>query len=110
MQKSIPKKKPSKRLVKVGIAIILIVLFDLSPFGGNIRYYIKWIECGTKPLVIASKPGGGVSWYEETNPFPTVLQTQIWYCTPLEAEQDGYSANEFSYDFPHLYPPKSKSE
>lgn len=79
--------------------IIAIVLFDLSPFGGNIRFYLKWIECGSRPVQVAS--WAGVAWYEES-PLFSVPRTQVWYCTPLEAEQAGYSANKHYRDFPHL--------
>ena len=87
----------------VGIVVILFLLFDITPFGGNIRFYSTWMACGAKPVRVASAPGSGVIWYEETAPFePVRFLYQKYYCTPLEAEQAGYSADQNSYTFPHL--------
>lgn len=81
--------------------IILLFLFDISPFGGSMSFYAKWVECGRKPVKTASLPG--MIWYEETKPFELIRSGyQTYYCTPLQAEEAGYSANSDSYDFPHL--------
>lgn len=92
------RNKIAVLVICVGVVAILVIN-DLFFFGGNIRFYTKWIECGSKPLVGAGKPG--IKWYEESSTFDLV-RGQTWFCTPLEAEQAGYSANEYSWDRPHL--------
>lgn len=91
-------KKHTKLAVSVAFCVALIC-FDLSPFGGNIYFYMKWAECGQRPYEVASKPG--VQWYQKA-PLFAVMRTQRWYCTPLEAERAGYSASSTSWEFPHI--------
>lgn len=79
-------------LVIVTAFITLLILFDLSPFGGNIRFYSKWAECGVKPVQVESLPGR--AWYEESPGFIVLFRNQSWYCTSAEAERAGYSANK----------------
>lgn len=79
--------------------VIVIVAFDMTPFGGNIRFYMKWAGCGARPVQVASKPG--IAWYEDS-PLFSIPRTQVWFCTPIEAERAGYSATANSYTFPHL--------
>lgn len=88
------------KLIIIGAVIVAIILFDLSPFGGNIRFYAKWISCGQKPVQIES--WGGNKWYEESPAFMPLMRNQSWYCTPIQAERAGYSADEHAYSFPHL--------
>lgn len=85
------------------VVVGLFILFDITPFGGNITFYSKWVECGRKPVSVQSAPGAGIVWYEETESFqPVRFLYQKYYCTPLQAEEAGYSANSKLYDFPHL--------
>ncbi len=101
----------SKRTVKQKIwwALILfisftalIILVDQTPYGGQIEFYSKWGGCGTKPL---REPAhfDSMRYYEES---PNIdlfrLRPQAYFCTPLEAEEAGYSANKTEYIFPHL--------
>ncbi len=98
-----PKEKttrPNKKTKFIILAIVTaIILFDLTPFGGNIRFYVKWAQCGSRPVQTAS--WAGIAWYEPS-PFFAIWRGQAWYCTPIEAERAGYSANEDRYEFPHL--------
>jgi hypothetical protein len=87
-------------LLIVGAVLLVLILIDLSPLGGNIRFYSKWIECGQRPLITQS--WAGVAWYEQDVVFQPILRGDKWFCTPLEAERAGYSANKDEYDFPHL--------
>lgn len=101
MPKSQPKiGKRKQKIIWAIVLIIMVLLVDISPVGGNIRFYAKWIECGVKPVQIQSMPG--IAWYEESPAFQPVLRNQSWYCTPIEAERNGYSANKNYYDFPSL--------
>lgn len=104
---SLPAKQNTllRHKYAVIIAVILILLaFDLSPFGGNIRFYSKWVECGQKP--VATRGSGymnaGAIHYIEPSPLPGFHPTLGYFCTPLEAERAGYSANPDTYSFPHL--------
>lgn len=93
-----PAKRKRNQIAAIAI-VAVIILFDLSPFGGNIRFYLKWLECGARPVQVAS--WAGFAWYEES-PLFNFPRTQVWYCTPLEAERAGYSASKHSREFPHL--------
>lgn len=82
---------------------VALFIFDLTPFGGSMRFYAKWIECGSRPLVISGSGyfNAGVPHYD---PAPTIAlirgSEREYFCTALEAEQAGYSANERVYSFP----------
>lgn len=92
------------KLVIGAVIIIAIILFDLSPFGGNIRFYAKWASCGQKPVATAGSGyfNAGVPHYY-TPPVAAIARgTSQYFCTPIQAERAGYSANENTYDFPHL--------
>ena len=96
-------QKTSKKTLIIIIAAVMsvLILFDLSPFGGSTRFYSKWIECGQKPVELMAKPG--LAWYSESASVSVFRPGYIDYaCTPLQAEQAGYSANSQTYEFPHL--------
>lgn len=98
----IAKPKNSNKAINIRIAIVVaipLILFDLTPFGGNLRFYAKWLECGNRPVQVAS--WNGIAWYEQS-PIFSVPRTQVWYCTPIEAERAGYSASQNNWDFPNL--------
>ncbi len=90
--------------ITVIVAVAILIVFELSPFGGNIRFYAKWIECGQIP--VATKGSGylnaGAAHYYESSPWPGSHPTIEYFCTRLEAELAGYSANPNTYDFPHI--------
>lgn len=92
----------------ISVAIILVVaaliVFELSPFGGNIRFYAKWIECGKRPVATAGSGylNGGAIHYYNASSWPGMHPTIEYFCTPLEAELAGYSANPNSYEFPNI--------
>lgn len=82
---------------------IILVLDVATPFGGNIHFYSEWVRCGERPLMESALPGGGVRFYKAA---PVVgvfrgYQTK-YYCTPLEAQRAGLSANSHQYQFPEL--------
>ena len=103
-QKNIVTHGRKHTIIGVVVFIILLVLIDLSPFGGNIRFYSKWIDCGQKPLIGIGSGFMNVNaqHYHEAETFQIGLRNQNWYCTPIEAERAGYSANKNSYEFPNL--------
>lgn len=88
--------------VAIFIGLFTVVAYDLW-IGGNIQYYSKWIACGQKPVVTAALAGGGVNYYKETDAISFLRgANKAYFCTPLEAEKAGYSANQDTYVFPHL--------
>ena len=101
-----PKHRRSKKKVLIIICIVAAwLVFDLSGFGGNIRFYAKWIECGQKPVITNPESdfgGGSVQDYAAAPTFRLIRMKPYQYCTPLEAEQAGYSANPNYYESPHL--------
>jgi len=99
------KWKTKKWIVTVVVVLVLLVIFDLSPFGGNIRFYSSWINCGQKPVAAGGELtlGSNLLHYQESAPFQLVRFPQPeYFCTPLEAEQAGYSASPTQYEFPNL--------
>lgn len=102
----------TKRKLVITVSLLLLfVLFDISPFGGNVRFYSKWAACAQKP--VASRVGfnmGRPLSYEEPAAFePIRYGLPRYFCTPLEAEKAGYSANPNSYEFPNLDKQKSQN-
>ena len=93
-----------KRSVAIGIFLALLLVFDLSPFGRNIRFYMKWADCGQRPYVAnpTMRMEGDPIYYGEAPTFALVRGSRDMFCTPLEAEQAGFSANPDYYEFPHL--------
>jgi hypothetical protein len=93
------------KAIGVLAVVVLLLAFDLSPFGGNMKFYSTWIRCGQKPVATAGSGyfNVGAAHYYEPSSFPGLHVTIDYFCTPLEAEQAGYSANPNSYSFPHLH-------
>ena len=100
------QKSSKKTFIIVAVMVLALILIDFSPAGGNIRFYAKWIECGGRPVQTASWKG--IAWYEPAPVFALVRSKQ-WFCTPLQAEQAGYSANSQAYEFPHLTEDEAKA-
>jgi len=97
--------KAKKWVVAVVVVTVLLAAFDLSPFGGNVRFYANWISCGQKPVASDTSIGLGaqVLHYIEPVAFqPFRLGQPTYFCTPVEAEQAGYSASPTQYEFPNL--------
>lgn len=95
-KKGNPQKSIKKQLVIV-IIILLVVLFDMTPYGGNIVFYSKWIQCGRRPVQVASAPGS--AWSEEA-PLFAVPRTQVLYCTSAQAASNGYDGAPMSVSEP----------
>lgn len=85
-------------------AMIVLIALDISPFGGNIRLYSTWLNCGQKPVEMGSGYlGTGALYYHEAKAFePVRLGYSRYYCTPLEAEQAGLSASSDHYEYKYL--------
>lgn len=83
------------------LVFILLFLFDISPLGGNIRFYAKWIECGQKPVVAGMTYETEVPHYVAAPAFPGPRLTPAQFCSPHDAEMHGYSANPDRYEFDH---------
>lgn len=96
--------KTRNKIIIISSIIIGLILFEFSPFGYNILFYSKWISCGQKPVATASSGyfNVGVKHYYMPPNFTLVRGLTRYFCTPIQAERAGYSANENTYDFPHL--------
>ena len=102
--KSTLRQFMTRLLIFIAVFIVLFVVlaYDLW-VGGKIQYYSKWISCGQKPVVAAALPGGGINYYKNTSPISLLRGSgDTYFCTPLEAEKAGYSANPYTYEFPYL--------
>lgn len=91
-------------LVTVAMLASAVIIFELSPIGGNIRFYTAWFQCGQKPLATAGagNSDSGAKYYFEPTSFPGAHNSMEYFCTPLEAEVAGYSANPDRYEFPQI--------
>ena len=92
---------PRKRKKALLVILVLFILWLISDLliGGNIRFYSKWVECGQKPVVSGVTYEGLVPHYEEAPTFPSIRLSPEQFCTPHQAELDGYSANKYQYQF-----------
>lgn len=81
--------------------LTLILAYDVSGIGGNIYFYTKWIECGQKPVEIKGPGfwGGGAAHYVKTPVIALIRYQYTYFCTPLEAEIAGFSADPDEYKF-----------
>lgn len=105
MQK-VKKKIITKKRFLIFIAIYIILLFvvEISPFGGTIRYYAIWHRCGQQPVKTEGSGffNANAAWYYLPAKIDIFPGQQDYFCTPIEAEREGYSASREQYDFPHL--------
>lgn len=111
MQKPVQKTKsagrkprnPLKIVIICGVIVLALVLVDTLTFvGGNIRFYVKWAECGERPYYGYTPFGSYISRYEPGPVFTLFRQGETFYCNPLEAEKAGISASSERYEFPIL--------
>lgn len=93
--------RESKRYIVIWtfLLILLLLIVDISPLGGNLAFYLKWQSCGQRPVQLASKPGH--KWYEDS-PLLSIPRTQVWMCSAYDAEKAGYSSSELEWSYPHL--------
>lgn len=104
----ISKKNQYKIAKVVGIIVaallVLAVVFDLTPFGGTIKYYSTWVGCGHTPVVIGGSGffNTGVSHYYTPPKVAIFPGGKTYFCTAFDAEKHGYSANSEEYNFPVL--------
>lgn len=96
------EKKPNHKKIVV-ICLLLVALFSLTYdilIGGNIAYGRKWMECGSKPVIMRSGKqligfgGQAPSWNLYTNPgffdekvgHLTVVDSTL-YCSVQQARE-----------------------
>lgn len=116
------KKMNRKRwiiLLSAAIGVIVLVVADMvTPvWGGQVKYYAKWAECGQQPYQKSERLLQGVGSYEPAAMFRAFRSNHTQYfCTAKEAEKTGLSSSQDTYTFPHLtdeelqelYHPRSK--
>lgn len=109
MTNTVDKTKQSARKKRIAVVVVIVligsIIFELSPFGGNARFYAVWISCGQKPVAsdVSMGLGAKVSHYVEPGALePLRFGQPKYFCTPIEAEMAGYSASPNSYEFPHI--------
>ena len=92
-------------LIPLAVIFLFLLFFEIK-YNNHFTFYQKWIECGSKPLATSGVGflGEGAVYYYEPPAFSIISPADYagYYCTPLEAEQDGISANSDRYEFPHL--------
>lgn len=108
MTNTVDKTKQSARKKRIAVVVVIVligsIIFELSPFGGNARFYAAWISCGQKPVATAGSGlmnSGAMHYYNPTS-LPGSHPTIEYFCTPIEAEMAGYSANPDRYVFPNI--------
>ncbi len=88
---------------------VILVVDVATPFGGNIRFYSEWVRCGTRPYHGDTLLGGHIEYYDKAPAIGIFRGYQTkYYCTPLEAEKAGLSADPHQYQFPELDKVKQK--
>lgn len=102
MKKAHEQSVFKKVAIATGGALAVLLLLDLTPAGGNVYTYSKWLSCGRWPLQSEIIILGEVPHYGETPRFTLLGGSKNLFCTPREAELAGYSAIPTDYDFPNL--------
>lgn len=105
LQEDYAETKKYKGVYETLAFAIALLLFDFSPFGGNITYYLKWISYGQKPVYGYHQPFWDISYYEEIMPIQPLRYfpiTRNYFCIPLEAEERGFSNNQLRAQCPLL--------
>lgn len=104
MSKENVRKRSNKKtsIIVAAVIVLLVFIYDISGFGGNIRFYGKWAECGVRPLQSGILYTGRIPHYVDTPIFSLMRLSPAYFCSPREAELGGYSANPQYYEFPHL--------
>lgn len=92
-------KKTRRLILSLAIVLPLLLLWEIN-ISRNVEFYFNWVICGQKPVAIGYTYKGPY-YYKESSSWPQLIRTDM-YCTPLEAERAGYSANKNSYDFPNI--------
>lgn len=89
--------KPSKsKKLKVTLVVIvsllaLLLMYDLSPLGGNLRFYTKWASCGQWPVEGRTSFDGRGKYYDDAEGFSMIRFGQpVYFCSSAEAEHAGY--------------------
>lgn len=97
-------RKTKKIILGVILVTVILVVLDFTPFGGTIKYYSTWIDCRRRPVVTEGSGyfNAHAPSYRDPGNIEIYPGDQKYYCTPLEAERDGYSASRDSYEFPHM--------
>jgi len=101
--KSLFKTKKKYKIVAICVGILL--LFDLSPFGGTMKFYATWTSCGHKPVAIVGSGyfnTGVSSYYTPSNLSLFPGGGREYFCTAFDAEKHGFSADPKVYKFPVL--------
>ncbi len=106
----IDKRQKGRRVRLAYIVVILLlvwIIIDAVGIGGNMRFYAKWVQCGQKPVVKFIEygsvgPNYGPSHYIEAPNFAIFRLSPDQFCTPIEAERAGLSADENTWVFPNL--------
>lgn len=102
----IQRQHKKRRAITIAaiLAVVALIVFELLQVGGNTRFYTTWIYCGEKPVATDTFEQGGsaIIYHYEPSTLPGIHSSWSYFCTPLEAEQAGYSASPTQYEFPHL--------
>ncbi|MDO4773577.1 MAG: hypothetical protein Q4A37_00395 [Candidatus Saccharibacteria bacterium] len=88
-------------VVLVVLFVIVFAMLEVSGFGGQIRFYTKWIECGRKPLQ-SGLLFKNIAYYEQSPSVNFLRFSPDYFCSEREAELKGYSARSLSHYYPHL--------
>lgn len=93
----------------IGMAFVLVILLEASGFGGQIKFYAKWIECGRKPFKSGIVFKNTIH-YVRSPTFSLLRLQPTYFCSEKEAELRGFSAQSTSPHYPHLTPEELKQQ
>lgn len=68
--------KKYKKLLIAAVVFVILLGFDLSPFGGNVAFYSKWISCAGVPYerIGVGYMGQGLPYYSRAKVFESIRQ------------------------------------
>lgn len=95
---------PLAKVIVAASLVILLLLIVLSfTIGGNARFYAKWYQCNQKP--VAGMPDSShfrTLSHHRIEPAFALTRPSAFFCSPIQAEQHGYSADSQTYIFPNI--------
>jgi len=99
------KRQQSIGTLKViAVCLGVLLVFDLSPLGGTMRFYATWMSCGQQPVVTVGSGyfNAKAPSYQKTPKLNLFPGNRTFFCRAFDAEKHGYSASPKEYDFPVL--------
>ncbi len=98
-----PHNWPKIIMITVCVIVALTLIDIVTPvWGGQVRFYAKWSDCGRLPIQ-GDQTYKGPKFYKKAAVFDAFRDNRIeYFCSPKEAEMQWYSSDQNSASYPNL--------